>query len=180
MASARTIGDRLAVTFAARGFTEPGVAALRDAAGVSLRTLYRYFPSREAMVVGALDARHAAYAAWLAEGQPDKPGEAPIVHVFERLAKWMTARAPTGCLFVQAIAAHPQSDPITNTVRQHKADTRALLAERCDIGGYRDAALPDALFILHEGQTTASVTTDPRTACDATLALLRPLLSSSP
>ena len=40
--------------FAEMGFAEQGVEALRAGADVSLRTLYKYFPSREAMVVGAL------------------------------------------------------------------------------------------------------------------------------
>ena len=55
--TARLIAARLESCFVSRGFLEPGVDALRDAAGVSLRTLYKYFPSREAMVIGALDHR---------------------------------------------------------------------------------------------------------------------------
>ena len=180
MTLAPTIGDRLATTFAARGFHEPGVAALREAAGVSLRTLYRHFPSREAMVVGALDARHATYRAWLDEGRPDGrgdgTGDAPVDHAFERLADWMRSHAPTGCLCAQALASHPHSEPIAKAVRHHKADTRALLAERCALAGYGDPDLPDALFVLHEGQTAASVTIGPDTALAATRASLRALL----
>lgn len=171
-----TIGGRLAATFAARGFAEPGVAALREAAGVSLRTLYRHFPSREAMVAGALDARHAAYLAWLEEGRPDESGLTPVAHVFNRLATWMATHAPTGCLCVQALAAHPGNATIGAAVRRHKAKTRDLLAARCEAGGYAYPALPDALFILHEGQTAASVTAGPEMAHHATIGLLRPLL----
>ena len=44
--------------FARHGFAGPSVDDLRDAAGVSLRTLYRYVPSRAEMVLAALEHRH--------------------------------------------------------------------------------------------------------------------------
>ncbi|WP_367180608.1 TetR family transcriptional regulator [uncultured Ruegeria sp.] len=47
------------------GFAGPGVEALRAGADVSLRTLYKYFPSREAMVVGALRHRDRVYTGWI-------------------------------------------------------------------------------------------------------------------
>ena len=71
------IATSLEACFVERGFVEPGVDALRDAAGVSLRTLYKYFPSREAMVVGALDHRHERYLSFIVEEAPADPG-API------------------------------------------------------------------------------------------------------
>ena len=44
------ISSGLERAFAARGFAEPSVEDLRDAAGVSLRTFYKYTPSRADMV----------------------------------------------------------------------------------------------------------------------------------
>lgn len=177
MSTASVIAGKLEATFARSGFAEPSVAALRDASGVTLRTLYRHFPSREAMIVGALDARHVAYRAWLDEGRPEEPGDAAVFHVFERLAVWMADRAPTGCLCVQAVSAHPNSTAIGKAVKRHKADTRALLTERCLLADRTDPSLPTMLFVLHEGQTAASVTTDPMAAHAATLPLLRALLT---
>ncbi|WP_371824730.1 TetR/AcrR family transcriptional regulator [Paracoccus sp. MA] len=54
--------------FAEMGFATQGVEALREGADVSLRTLYKYFPSREEMVVGALEYRDAAYFDWISGG----------------------------------------------------------------------------------------------------------------
>lgn len=132
------------------------------------------------MVVGALDARHAAYRTFLDEGRPDGPGPAPVLHVFDRLAAWMAERAPSGCLDGQALAAHPDSEAVSAAVRRHKADTRALLGERCAAGGWTDPALPGALFVLHEGQIAASVLTDPQAARDTTRTLLYLLLKDTP
>ena len=47
----KRIAGGLERAFAANGFAEPSVEDLRDAAGVSLRTLYKYAASREAMVL---------------------------------------------------------------------------------------------------------------------------------
>ena len=64
------IARNLDAQFAEMGFAAPGVDALRDGADVSLRTLYKYFPSREAMVVGALEYRNEIYLDWISGG-PD-------------------------------------------------------------------------------------------------------------
>ena len=45
------IAEGLECAFASRGFAEPSVDDLRDSAGVSLRTLYKYMPSRGDMVI---------------------------------------------------------------------------------------------------------------------------------
>lgn len=66
----KQIASRLEQAFNTRGFAEPSVADLKEAAGVSLRTLYRYFPSKDAMVNWALDYRHARYLAFLAKDEP--------------------------------------------------------------------------------------------------------------
>lgn len=139
------IASRLEQMFVRRGFAEPSVAELRDASEVSLRTLYRRFPSREAMVVGALEHRHRRYLAFLAEGEPE-PGAASIAQLFDRLESWMREQSPGGCLFVNALAAHPENAGIRTLVDRHKQEIRSVLARRA---GRPDAG--DALFLLHEG-----------------------------
>ena len=44
--------------FAKHGFAEPNIETLRKATGVSLRTLYKYVPSRNVMILRALEHRH--------------------------------------------------------------------------------------------------------------------------
>lgn len=143
------IAAGLEACFRTRGFSEPGVDALRDAADVSLRTLYKYFPSREDMVAGALDHRHDRYLAFLSEGMPASGPEA-IDHVFARLEEWLLTEDGVGCLFVNALAAHPDNSAIRAAVERQKSATCALIA-RC--AGQDARANP--LFLLHEGATAA-------------------------
>ncbi len=144
-----TIKSRLEETFGKRGFALPGVAELKKAAGVSLRTLYRYFPSKEDMVIGALDYRHRRYTAFLAEGEPP-PGKASILHLIRRLDDWMREFAPNGCLSVNALAAYPDHPAIHDTVKRHKDETLELITRRC---GKEELGVE--LFLIHEGVSSA-------------------------
>lgn len=143
------IAARLEACFVENGFQEPGVDALRDAAGVSLRTLYKYYPSREAMIIGALEHRHERYLSFLQDGVPS-PGKDAVDHLFSRIEDWMQRECGTCCLFLNALAAHPSNDEIRKTVTRHKDETRNLIAQ---LSGRPDLA--DQLFLLHEGATAA-------------------------
>ena len=157
--AAAQIAACLDASFSARGFTQPGIDALRADAGISLRTLYRYYPSRDAMVIGALDHRHRVYLGCLADGMPAGPGVAPVLHVFRRLGDWLTDRAPRGCLFVEALAAHPGNAAIRLAVMRHKAEMREVLRDRLrlaapDMAEARLDPVAEHLLLIHEGQTT--------------------------
>ena len=120
--------------FAERGFAEPSVADLRDAAGVSLRTLYRHAPSREAMVHLALEHRHRRYLAHLF---PDAPGGAPrtLSAVIDRVAAWMADEASHGCLFHAAVASAPADGRLHALLVRHKRDVAARAARVADLPG---------------------------------------------
>ena len=162
MSTASAIATNFEVIFARAGFTEPGVAALREASGVTLRTLYRHFPSREAMVVGALRNRHNRYLEHLRTDPGDLEGSDAAVYLFDRVAKWMNGEAASGCLFAQALAAHPNSAAIKDEVTRYRAAVLDLMGERVrrafPHAAQGDVArATDALFVVHEGQVQASV-----------------------
>ena len=136
-------------TFADQGFAKPGVAELKVSADVSLRTLYRYFPSKEAMVTGALDYRHSRYVAFLSEGEP-QPGKDSILHFFHRLAGWMKLFAPNGCLYLSAMAAYPGNNAIRNSTKRHKNELIHMMSRRSG-----RPELAKELFLLHEGVSAA-------------------------
>lgn len=163
------IAARLHGQFEEMGFAAPGVEALRAGADVSLRTLYKYFPSREAMVVGALQHRDRAYADWIGEGPED--GAARVIHVLQRLSDWLFGISNSGCLFRNALSAYPDSAPILAAVEAHKSGVRAQFRQRLlDVAPDCDAdMLVDQLFILHEGLTEAARLIGPERASRQTL-----------
>lgn len=135
--------------FASGGFAEPSVEDLRDAAGVSLRTLYKYAPSRADMVMAALEHRHQRYLAHVFDGLPDDT-EAATDAILARVGSWMAAEASHGCLFHAAVAADPNSDPLRRLLERHKAEVASRAAAATGL-----VAAEAELFVIMEGLTQA-------------------------
>ena len=142
------IAASLEVAFSQLGFAEPSVAQLKTACNVSLRTLYKHYPSKEAMIVAALECRHQRYLSFLTD-EAANTGTESVLFIFSQLEKWMQQFAPNGCMSMNAISAFPDNQDVINAVASHKLDVRQRLA---------DASLrPDlasALFLLHESVST--------------------------
>ncbi|GAD79840.1 TetR/AcrR family transcriptional regulator [Vibrio ezurae] len=143
------IAASLEQAFSELGFVEPSVATLKEACGVSLRTLYKHYPSKEEMIVAALEHRHQRYLAYLLEDSP-KPSKDAVIHIFNKLKSWMQHNAPNGCMSTNALAAFPNHDVINKTVKTHKEDVRQFLGMQ----SFRPD-LATQLFLLHEGVSSA-------------------------
>ncbi|MDH5917908.1 TetR/AcrR family transcriptional regulator [Vibrio splendidus] len=143
------IAASLEVAFSQQGFAEPSVAQLKTACDVSLRTLYKHFPSKEAMIVGALEHRHQRYLSLLLEDSP-RSGYQAITHIFNKLQQWMEEYAPHGCLSMNALAAFPDNELINQVVIEHKKEVQALMAKQS-----QREDLASELFLLHEGVSSA-------------------------
>lgn len=173
------IAENLDRQFSEMGFATQGVEALRAGANVSLRTLYKYFPSREAMVIGALNHRDATYSDWI--GQSDAEGADHVLHVLVRLSDWLREISDKGCLFRNALAAYPESEAIRKAVLDHKAHVRTMFRTRllhvapdCDAD-----ALSEVLFVLHEGLTESARLIGHTAATEATLRCARAVLAAA-
>ncbi len=114
--------------FAEHGFAEPNIDSLREAAGVSLRTLYKYVPSREEMVLCALEHRHRRYMQFVFADEPETGN--PVLHtLFERISGWMASEAAHGCLFHAAVAAAPRDERLRALLAKHKKEVAHAAAE---------------------------------------------------
>lgn len=119
--------------FATYGFAEPNIETLREATGVSLRTLYKYVPSRDDMVLRALEYRHRRYMAHVFSENATSP--MPLERIVDRVARWMKAETTHGCLFHAAVAAAPHNERLLALLDRHKAEA----AERsASISGLQD------------------------------------------
>ena len=143
------ISSGLERAFAARGFAEPSVEDLRDAAGVSLRTLYKYTPSRADMVLAALENRHQRYLSHIFDGLPDGTKEATDT-IIARVGTWMATETSHGCLFHAAVAADPNSDPLRRLLERHKAEVASKAAAATGL-----VAAETELLVIIEGLTQA-------------------------
>ncbi|SIO94089.1 TetR/AcrR family transcriptional regulator [Vibrio spartinae] len=139
------IAAGLEQAFAERGFTELGVDGLRDAAKVSLRTLYKYCPSKVDMIIMALEHRHARYLTHLFEGLPTHNPQV-LDEIFARVGHWMSENNSEGCLFHNAVVSHPNSEAIRKMLERHKAEVADKLVESSNL-----VAMREPLLLIHEG-----------------------------
>lgn len=133
--TATKIAAGLERAFVAQGFAEPNVEALREAADVSLRTLYKYTPSRSEMVLTALEYRHSRYIAHVFGDLP-APGPDALEAVITKIGAWMAQEAERGCLFQAAVAAAPRDQRLHALLKRHKSDVAKRAARAGDIAEF--------------------------------------------
>ena len=97
--------DRL---FYGRGIRAIGVDTVAEEIGISKRTLYNHFPSKDALIAAYLERRFNVLPI------SDKPPEEQILGTFDRLARIFTDEGFRGCPFVNAVAEIGEPDHEAN------------------------------------------------------------------
>jgi AcrR family transcriptional regulator len=87
--------DRL---FYLRGIRAVGVDTIAAEIGISKRTLYNHFPSKDALIAAYLEGRFTLAPA------SDKPPLEQILGTFDRLERGFASKGFRGCPFVNAVA----------------------------------------------------------------------------
>jgi AcrR family transcriptional regulator len=138
--------------FYEQGVRAVGVDAIADAAGVTKRTLYYHFPTKEALVAAYLEARDAAtrLAIERSTGVHTLPGDR-ILAVFEHLERWFAGPEYHGCPFNNAVAEHAGTEAAA-IARRHKAAIVGWLSEQAQLGGAKaPQELGAQLLLLVDG-----------------------------
>ena len=173
--------DAAADLFYRNGIGATGVDLVSKAAGVSKRTLYQQFGSKEQLIADALDARGEEVIGWYL-GSGDGPGLPPrqeILAVFTRLSDLMAQDFFRGCPFINTVTEladlrHPACRVAVarkERVREHFA-TQASRAQASD-----PARLAGQLLALFDGAIVAAVMGTPLPP-DAILAAAEALLNA--
>lgn len=155
---ARRALDAASALFYERGIHAVGVDLIAAEAGVTKKTLYDRFGSKEQIVVEYLAARDERWQAFLAPYvEAATTPRARILAVFDALRDWADANSDKGCSMVNAHAeisdpAHPAYQVITG----QKAWMLALFTGLArDIAPRRASRLGRRLMLLHEGALVA-------------------------
>ena len=152
-----------------RGIQSVGMDALRDESGVSLKRLYKLFPSKEIIVEEVLRSRHERWMASVSEAvrAASTPRE-QLLAIFDYLGKWFGENDFRGCGFINSFGELGGTvESLAGIVRDHKADFQAYVARLVDEAG-GPAWLGPQLAILAEGaQTTAAIAGTTQAADDA-------------
>ncbi len=142
--------DRL---FYQQGIRAMGVDTIAAEVGISKRTLYNHFPSKDALIIAYLSRRL----------RPNEFSDAPpaeqILSAFDRLERGFASRDFRGCPFVNAVAelgdpTHPVNGIAVAFKEQRRVWFRDLLDQ---LGVAESDALATQLALLVDGAIAAAL-----------------------
>lgn len=116
------------------GFIRTGVDAIANAAGITKRTLYQHFGSKDELIEAVLDYQHQMalerIRRWAdsISGKPDQM----VMTLFEKLARWADHTGWQGSGFTRAAVefADQPGHPARKAARRHKAEVEMYLVEK--------------------------------------------------
>ncbi|SFT35561.1 transcriptional regulator, TetR family [Actinopolyspora lacussalsi subsp. righensis] len=157
--------------FYERGVQAVGMDEVRTVSALPLKRIYRFFPSKEELVVAVLRRRDRRWRESLAafvERVPD-PCER-VLAVFDWLAEWFVEPGFRGCAWINAHGElGSSSEVVLAEVRSHKRAFHDQLAEWVRATG---VAVVEPVFLLFEGAVvTAGISGDPAPARHARAAV---------
>lgn len=136
---AKNARDRLIATaidlFYTHGFNAVGLDQIIDAVGVTKTTFYKYFESKDELMVEAV--RYRDRWEWEAWGRAVRQvaGDDPrrqLLALFDVFDMWFNTDDFKGCIFINTAAEFPNpNDPVHQVAAEHKRKAR---------DGWRDAA----------------------------------------
>ena len=142
--------------FYQQGFSRVSVDAIADLAGVTKRTIYYHFKSKDEIVAAVMDVQHLLlmeqYQKWLAPAS-DTPREI-VVGLFSRLKDWAGSSDWLGSGFsrVSAELADMRGHPARHAASRHKKAVEFWLADRLMAAGVTEAdELAREIVLLIEG-----------------------------
>ncbi|WP_236710609.1 TetR/AcrR family transcriptional regulator [Streptomyces sp. 150FB] len=136
-----------------RGITAVGVDLIAERSGVTKRTLYNQFGSKDHLVAAYLTGRDQRWRSLVraAVDAADTPAEA-VTAPFEALRTWSQTNT-RGCAFINALAELPDpSHPAYRIAENQKLWLLDLFEELAARAGCSSpATLATQLLVLHEG-----------------------------
>ncbi len=161
--------------FYSAGIRATGVDTIAAEIGISKRTLYNHFPSKDALI-----------AAYLKRGfYEQRPSDTPpleqILRTFDRLEAGFAAKDFRGCRFVNAVAELGEDDRAARKIAiEFKEGRRLWFRERLAAIGVKEAdMLATQLAMLVDGAISMAMVRDDPSMARAAASAARMLLASA-
>ncbi|ALP43197.1 TetR/AcrR family transcriptional regulator [Aeromonas schubertii] len=135
--------------FNRHGFHATGIDRIWREAGSTKRTLYRHFPTKDALIEAVLTARDREFFALIEDRiRPCTTQSERAKALFDGFAEWFGRNDFYGCNFINASAEFGDPrHPVRRLVATHKHELQRLIGEWLGI----DAALATRICLLLEG-----------------------------
>lgn len=148
--------------FYRKGFTRVSIDAVAQLAGVTKRTIYYHFDSKDQIVAAMIEIQHLhlmkQYQSWL---DPSSMSASEIVEsLFSKLKAWADGPDWLGSGFsrIAAELADLRGHPARMAAHKHKAKVESWLADRFTEVGIREPnALAGQIMVLIEGSMSLAL-----------------------
>jgi len=144
------------------GFMHTGVDAIADAAGITKRTLYQHFDSKDELIGVVLEHQHQMALERIRQWADGIAGNADqmVMTLFEKLAQWAGGAAWQGSGFTRAAVefAGLPGHPARKAARRHKEAVEMCLVEKFAAQDLDDAGqFVREIMLLVEGCQTLAL-----------------------
>ncbi|AZP73623.1 TetR/AcrR family transcriptional regulator [Pseudomonas poae] len=161
------------------GIAATGMDFLVKTAGVSRKSIYRYYANKDELVLAALQRRDERWMQWLRSEVERSEGTGErLLALFDALKAWFGSADFRGCAFINTSGetGDPQ-DPVRLLAKAHKQKLFEYALELCQAHGSADAERQAAqLLILIDGAITVALVMGDSTAADNAQQMARTLL----
>lgn len=163
--------DTAIVLFGEHGYHATGIDTILARAGVSKKTLYHHFRSKDELILAALKKYDGLFRNDFMR-QVEERAETPrdrLLAVYDVAAAWFEDSAFYGCMYINAMGEYSEPDtPLRQVCKEFKALMRRFIEDLCiQLGALDPAALAEELALLLEGAiVTAQVSQTRRRAAE--------------
>lgn len=152
------------------GINATGMDLIVKTSGVSRKTIYNHYGTKEVLVAAALTARDERWMQWFIDVTTRAPSpRARLLSIFDALREWFASDGFRGCAFINAAGEIGDADsPIRAVARRHK---ERLLAHVLSL--VQAAGLPHAderarqLLVLIDGAIAVAMVTGDASITDS-------------
>lgn len=143
------------------GIHAVGVNEVLAQSGIAKKTLYKYFASKDDLILACVVERDKRYTQWLLKRCQDSDSVVVFIeNIFTALDDWINNRVPElgtfgGCFFINTAAEYSDEGcDIYQQCQQHKINIKQIFAEHLNsniINEKRAELMLDTLILLKEG-----------------------------
>lgn len=153
--------------FAEHGYHATGIDTILAKSGVSKKTLYRHFRSKDELILAALKKYDGLFRNGFmrqVEARTDDP-HGRLLAVYDVAADWFEQNNFYGCMYINAVSEYSQSDtPIRQVCREFKSLMRRYVEDLCRAAGAENPTdLAEELALLLEGAIVTAQVSEQRT-----------------
>ncbi len=141
--------------FAEQGYHATGIDTILAKSGVSKKTLYRHFRSKDELILAALKKYDSQFRNSFMRQVEERAGTPRnrLLAIYDVAADWFEQNNFYGCMYINAIGEFSDPDtPIRQVCKEFKSLVRRYIEDLCrEMGAADPTALAEELALLFEG-----------------------------